>query len=195
MDFIFQMKHIYRNHFNFCIYYFYEMNLRETILSGHSKTQTMKIVNWVGNSQARFDELFKLFLNSEYRIVQRSAWPISYCVIEHPNLIKKYFKQLIEQLKKPGLHVAVRRNIVRLLQHIEIPLKYHGEIMDICFKFIASHEEAVAVKAFSITVLQKLSAKYPQIRQEINLIIQERWDFESNAFKTRAEKLLNSSFP
>jgi hypothetical protein len=168
------------------------MNLRETILSGHSKAQTMKIVNWVGNSQIRFDELFNLFLNSEYRIVQRSAWPISYCVIDHPNLIKKHFKKLIEQLKKSGQHVAVRRNIVRLLQHIEIPLKYHGEIMDICFRFIAAHDEAIAVKAFSITVLQKLSAKYPQIRQEIKLIIQERWDYESNAFKSRAGKLLHT---
>jgi hypothetical protein len=166
------------------------MNLRNTILVEHSKAQTTKIVNWIGNSQTRFDELFHLFLNSEYRIVQRAAWSVSNCVIKHPDLIKKYFKQLIELLKKSGLHVAVRRNIVRLLQHIEIPAKYHGEIMDICFKFIAQPDEAVAVKAFSITILQKLSVTYPPIRQELELIIKERWNYESKAFKSRAGKLL-----
>jgi len=170
------------------------MNLRNVILSVHSKSRTMEIVNWVRHAQIRFDELFNLFLNSEDLVIQRAAWPISYCVIDHPDLIKKYFKQLIAQLKKPGLHVAVRRNIVRLLQHIEIPSKYHGEIMDICFKFIATHDEAVAVKAFSITILQKLSSRYPQIRQELELIIQERWDYETNAFKSRAGKLLNSNY-
>ena len=167
------------------------MNLRKIILTEHSKAQTMKIVKWVGNSQQRFDELFKLFLNAEYRITQRAAWPISYCVIDHPDLIKKYYKQLIEELKKPDIHVAVRRNIVRLLQKIEIPQQYHGELMDICFKFIARPDEAVAVKAFSITILQKLSILYPQIRHEIKLIIHQRWDYESNAFKSRAKKILS----
>ena len=167
------------------------MNLRNIILSEHSKAQTMKIVNWVGNSQTRFNELFNLFLNSEYRVTQRAAWPVSYCVIDHPDFIKNHFKQLIIQLKKPGPHAAVRRNILRLLQNIEIPSQYHGELMDICFKFIEKPDEAVAVKAFSITILQNLSAKYPQIMQEIKLIIQERWDYESSAFKSRAGKLLH----
>ena len=50
------------------------MNLREEILKEHSKTQCNKIVNWIGNSQKRFNELFELFLNDEYRVTQRAAW-------------------------------------------------------------------------------------------------------------------------
>ncbi len=37
------------------------MNLREEILKEHSKTQCTKIVDWVGDSQQRFDELFQFF--------------------------------------------------------------------------------------------------------------------------------------
>jgi len=84
------------------------MNLREEILQEHSKAQCNKIVNWIGDSQKRFDELFGLFLNDEYRVTQRAAWPLSYSVAAHPEFIKKNFSKLINNLKKPGLHNCVQ---------------------------------------------------------------------------------------
>ena len=80
------------------------MQLREQILSEHSKANCETIVQWVGSSQQRFDELFNLFLGDEYRVVQRAAWPVSYCVEAHPKLIKKHFAQLMKKLQSPQLH-------------------------------------------------------------------------------------------
>ena len=167
------------------------MNLRETILEEHSKAQTNKIIKWIGSNQKRFDELFKLFLNDEYRVVQRAAWPLSYCVINHPELIKKHFTKLIKNLRKPGLHDSVKRNTVRLLQHIPIPGKLHGEVMDICFNYISDPKEKVAIKAFSLTTLENLCQQYPEIRQELKAIIEDRWDYETAAFRSRAKKILS----
>ena len=166
------------------------MNLREAILKEHSKKQCAKIVKWVGSDQERFDELFNLFLNDEYRVVQRSAWPVSYCVEEHPGFMKKHYSKLLKNLNKKGIHEAVKRNTVRLLQYVEIPEKFHGQVMNICFNFINSHTEAVAVKAFSLTVLQHLARQYPGIINEIKLMIEERWDHETVAFRTRAKNIL-----
>lgn len=168
------------------------MNLRETILAEHSKANCNKIVKWIGDSQERFDELFHLFLNSEYRVNQRAAWPISYCVIDHPKLISRHFSKLIKNLHKPNLHDSIKRNTVRLLQHIDIPQKFHGEIMDLCFHYISSPTEAVAIKAFSLSILQNLSKQYPEIRNEVKLIIDERWEYETAAFRSRAKKFLKS---
>ena len=166
------------------------MQLRETILSEHSKTNCARIAKWVGSNQQRFDELFGLFLNDEYRVVQRAAWPLSYAVMAHPELIQKHFGRLLKNLKKPGLHDAVKRNTVRLLQDIMIPKKYQGEVMNICFDYIISPVEKPAVKAFSLTVLQHLSKQYPEIKQELKTIIEDRWDFESMAFQSRAKRIL-----
>ena len=166
------------------------MKLRETILKEHSKANCRRIVKWVGNDQKRFDELFNLFLNDEYRVVQRAGWPISYCIEDHPQLIRKHFAKLLKNVEKKGIHEAVKRNTVRLLQYAEIPTKYHGQVMDLCFRYISSPTEPVAVKAFSITVLQNLAKHYPEIINEIKLIIEERWDYETVAFKTRAKKML-----
>jgi hypothetical protein len=168
------------------------VNIREALLTEHSKAQTDAIVKWIGTSQERFDQLFHLFLTDEYRVVQRAAWPLSYCVIGHPELIEKHFKELINNLNKPEVPGAVKRNTVRLLQHIEIPEEFHGEIMSICFDYIASPTEAAAIKAFALTILQKLAKHYPEIKDEVKIIIEDRWEVESPAFKSRAKKFLAS---
>lgn len=166
------------------------MKLREQLLKEHTKANCLRIVKWVGKDQTRFDELFALFSGDEYRVVQRAAWPVSYCVIDHPGLIKKHFKKLVDNLKKPNPHTAVKRNSMRLLQEIDIPEKFEGEIMNLCFHYISEPTEAAAVKAFSIRVLENLSKKYPEIIQELKTILEDRWDYETPAFKSRARKIL-----
>jgi len=168
------------------------MNLKETILKEHSKEQCNKIVQWVGNNEERFNELFHLFLNSEYRITQRAAWPLSNSAIAHPEFMKGNFGKLLINLKKPNLHNSIKRNTVRLLDAIEIPVKYEGRIMEICFTYLESPGEAVAVKAFSIGILGKLAKKYPEIIPEIKLMIEEQLPHQSAAFKSRSKAFMKS---
>jgi hypothetical protein len=174
---------------NFQIY----MDLLKAIEKEHSKAQCEKIVKYVGGDKDRFAELMQLFLKGEYRVTQRSAWPMSICVEKHPALITPYFKQIVPLLQKPGVHGAVVRNIVRLLQHVEIPKRYHGQIMNCCFDFIAGVDTAPAIKAFSLTILENLCALYPDIKPELKLIIEDRWPHESPAFKSRARKILKEN--
>lgn len=166
------------------------MKLREEILKEHSKAQCTKIVKWVGSNQSRFDELFRLFLQDEYRVVQRAAWPVSYCVEAHPKLIDKHWKKLMDNLKKPGLHNAVKRNSVRFMQDIGLPEKYHGQIMDLCFQFLESPAEALAVKVFSMTVLANLAKFYPEIKPELILLIEDQLPHQTPGFKSRAKLVL-----
>ncbi|MFT3907873.1 MAG: hypothetical protein QM737_00485 [Ferruginibacter sp.] len=166
------------------------MNLREEILREHSKEQCIKIVRWVGDDQKRFDELFYLFLNDEYRVVQRAGWPVSNCVMKHPDFITKHWANLIKNVQKPNLHGAVKRNTVRLLQDIDIPEQFQGEIMNICFAFVESPTEEVAVKAFSLTILGNLAKKYPEIIPELKLLIESQIEDQTAAFKSRGTKLL-----
>jgi hypothetical protein len=168
------------------------MKLREQLLKEHSKANCMLIVKWIGSHQERFDELFNLFLHDEYRVVQRAAWPVSYCVEFHPQLIRKHFHQLISNLEKPGIQDAVKRNSIRLLQHVVIPKKFHGRVMDLCFRYISSPGEAAAVKAFSLTVLHNLCRQYPEIIPELKLVIEDRWNVETPSFQARARNILKA---
>ncbi len=131
-----------------------------------------------------------LFFKGEYRITQRSAWPVSYCVRAHPDLIRPYFKRLLDNLERKDLHVAVIRNTLRLLQGVPIPKRFHGRVMNTCFDFIQSQEAPIAVKAFSLSVLENMTKQYPEILAEIKLIIDDQWEHAAPAFRTRAKRIL-----
>ena len=165
-------------------------NLRNEILKEHSKLQCNRIVRWIGADQERFDALFCLFLEDEYRVEQRAAWPVGYCIMTHPQFIKKHWGRFIKNLKKTNLHVAVKRNSIRLLQDIEIPKKYQGEIMTICFGYLESPVEALAVKVFSLSVLARLSRIYRDIIPELKLLIEDQLPHQTPGFKSRAKKVL-----
>jgi hypothetical protein len=170
------------------------MDLKKQILREHSKEQCNKIVNWVGSDKNKFNELFHLFLHSEYRVTQRAAWPLSYCVIAHPHFMEHNYEALLGNLKKPDLHDSIKRNTVRLLQSVDIPEKHEGAVMQICFQYLESPDEAVAIKAFSLTVLGRLAKKYPEIVPEIKLIIEEQLPHQSAAFQSRAKNFIKA-FP
>ena len=169
------------------------MNLREEILREHSKKQCDKIVAWVGADQQRFDELFRLFSSGEYRVVQRSGWPMAYCVEKHPAFMKKHFATLLKNVKRTDLHVAVKRNTLRLLQDIDIPVKFRGEIMNLCFEWLQTSAETIAVKAFSLSVLKNLANDHPEIIPEVKLIIEEMLPRETAAFRSRAKQFLKAT--
>ena len=119
-------------------------------------------------------------------MVQLAAWPLSYAVISHPQLIEKHFGTLIKNLKKPGLHDAVKRNTVRLLQDIVIPKKYHGKLVDICFKFILSQTQPLAIRAFAISVAANICKSYPELKNELLLILNDLKQFpQAPAIKVR----------
>jgi hypothetical protein len=167
-------------------------HLEKLLAEEHSKQQCDRIVKYIGKDKLRFAELMRLFFKGEYRITQRAAWPLSNIVRLHPELISPYFKPLLDNLDKKGLHVAVVRNTVRLLQDVDIPEKYHGRVMNQCFAYVAAPETPIAVKAFSLTVLENLSKKYPDILPELKLLIEEQWDQAPPAFRSRARKILRT---
>jgi len=166
------------------------MDILESLKQEHSKKQTDRIVAFVGADKKRFAGLIELFFKGEYRITQRAAWPISYCVRAHPELIEPYFKPLLDNLARKDIHVAVIRNTVRLLQDVDIPKKHQGRVMNTCFDFLLSPDTPIAIKAFSLTILSNLSKEHPDIGGELKLIIEEQWERSTPAFRSRAKRAL-----
>jgi hypothetical protein len=166
------------------------MDLKKLLAAEHSKKQTDRIVAYVGGDPQRFAVLIKLFFEGEYRITQRAAWPLSYCVRRHPKLIEPYYKRLLDNLERKDIHVAVVRNTVRLLQDVSIPKRWHGRVMSVCFDFVADVQTPIAVKAFALSILSNFSGEYPEIRSELKLLIEEQWEHATPAFRSRAKKII-----
>ena len=70
------------------------MDLESALREERSKAQCNKIVAYIGSDKKKFAELMKIFFEGEYRVTQRAAWPMSYCVRKHPELITPYFQKV-----------------------------------------------------------------------------------------------------
>ena len=166
------------------------MNLKGAILKEHSKRQCHKVVTYVGASPARFSQLVEVFLSGPYRITQRAAWPLSVCIENNPQLIAPHLKKILDYTLKPGVHDAVKRNVVRLLQFIDIPVRLQGQVAAICFQFFSNKKEPVAVRVFSMTVLSHLAKKLPELKNELIPLIEDQMPYGSAGFISRGRKVL-----
>lgn len=168
------------------------MNLPEAILAEHSKANTQKIVQWIGNDPQKIQKLIYILFNDEDRIKQRAAWVLSDVAKIHPALVQKYVPALVEKLKDARSHIAVKRHTYRMLQHLELPEVIHGDLMNNCFESLINPREALAVRAFAMSILARMAETYPEIGNEVKLIINDALQQEAAAsFKSRAKKVLN----
>lgn len=135
--------------------------------------------------------LFDIYITGPYHITQRSAYPLSICVERYPGLILPHLSQALRFLSTPNIHQAVKRNTLRILKFIEIPKRYHAKIISICFDYLQSKSESIAVKAFSITVLLKIIDKQPALLNELRIIVEDQLPYASPGFVSSAKKLWN----
>lgn len=168
------------------------MIIREAILEEYSKANALRIAQYACSSPKRFKELMDCYLDPEYRIAQRAAWSVSWAARTKPAMIQPYIGVLVAALQRTNAHPAVIRNAVRVLEELEIPETYHADVMNACFGFIENIQIPAAIKAFSLTTLFNLSKVYPDIQHELKLIIEERWDDETPAFRARGKKILKA---
>ncbi|UII32962.1 hypothetical protein LVD17_03860 [Fulvivirga ulvae] len=165
------------------------VDIREELLKEHSKSNANKIARYISDDARRFGLLMVLFLSNEYRVTQRAAQVVSICTDNYPDLISPYLKQLILNLRN-DIHDAVKRNSLRILQNIELPDSLHGEMADIGFSILASGEEPVAIKVFAMTVLANLCKREPDLKNELQIIIEDQMPYGSAGFISRGSKIL-----
>jgi hypothetical protein len=57
--------------------------------------------------------------------------------------------------------------IISLSDINKISVKYHGILADFCFQSLRSGFSAIAVKAYAIEVLYRLTTIYPELKNEL----------------------------
>lgn len=166
------------------------MDIREEALKEHSKKQIEKIAKWIGNDANRFQQYLKLFLNDEYRVVQRISWVLSILAEVHPVMVTKSLPKIIRRLDDDNIHVAVKRNVIRILQFLPIPENSEVKVLDHCLKYIADPKETVAVRCFAMTVAVKLAGQYPELKREVADTIKASMKTTTPGLKVRSRDVL-----
>ena len=169
------------------------MNIREALDLEHSKAQTMRIVEYIGRSKKRFAELVAIVTGEDRRLAQRAAWAVSHCAEANPKVVQPFVGELLENLKRPNLHDAIKRNTMKAMAEMDVTDDFAGAAADLAFAFLNSPEEAVAVKVYSMSVIEKLCRREPGLVPELRLSIEHQLPLETKAaFHSRARHVLRA---
>ena len=161
------------------------MDLVEQLLLEHSKENTRHISDYIIKNPERFDELMTLFFTAEYRVTQRAAWVVGTMADEKPDMFEPYIAKMLEYCRA-DVHDAVPRNIMRILQFVDIPEELSGIAYDTALELLSDPKSPVAVKCFSMSVAANVAKDIPELQSELLEVIDIQLPYQSKGYQARA---------
>lgn len=166
------------------------MDIRAQILKEHGRANAQIIADFVGQDVERFAELVRAMLGGERVVAQRAAFSVGIVAERHPVLVKPHLKRMLDALEQP-MHNAVHRNIIRILQACELPRALHGRIIQAMFMRMTETAQPIAVRAFAITVAERIVLFNPELGREFELMLEDLLRNDPGpAIRSRASKAL-----
>jgi hypothetical protein len=164
-------------------------NLRDLLLKGNSRSYTDFVADIVTKRPELVGELWEIYLAAEEPVSRRAAWIIDTASENKPEWAEPFLPDLIAKL--PGFnHDGLKRHALRMIARLPFPEGEEAELMNITFEWLISITESVAVKMYCIQILYRLSAKEPDILQELYDTIEFQIADGTPGFKSIGTKLM-----
>ena len=102
-----------------------------------------------------------------------ASWMVSHISKEYPDRLVDFHKQIIDTVLNSS-NQSVLRNCTQTLNNLMLSDYKEGDLLDRLIKFIKDDGNKVALFVYSIYLLAKFTLKYPEIKQEIQAIIESK---------------------
>ena len=157
---------------------------------------SMKEAEWLAASAieipAIFKKLFEYSCSSDRKLAFRSSWTLTKVCDKFPEIIYPYLSQMVETLNKIDNESTLRSflRILSLTDLEKISNHQHGVLADFCFTALNSGFSAIAVKAYSMEILYRLSVIYPELANELSTSIHLLMENGSAGITARGRQVL-----
>jgi hypothetical protein len=139
-------------------------------------------------------DLAKLVFSDDVLLSNRAMWVLWHCSNIDYGKIKPFHVKLIRHLENKKIPSGVVRCILGLFQKHSPPIEQHSFLLDKCYNYIMNPSEAIAVRAFAITVVFNISKPYLELLQELEIVLQHLAPTESGSgMKTRIKNTLQAT--
>lgn len=164
--------------------------LIEQLTAERSKEHIARICQWIGSDTARLEALVSIFTGNEKRLAECSAWALGDIGARKPHLLRPWFPLLLQTIYRTDIHGSLKRNVLRTFKETDIPAEIQDDCAEICFRLLNNPQEEVAIRVFAAYTLDKICQHIPELRLELNLILEEYAPHGSPGFKSCAKKIL-----
>ncbi len=163
--------------------------LKEHLSSRANKPETVSFSLYIIEHPYLIDELYQLIFNDKTKGQWRAAWLFEHIFLDNKALISPYFEDMINKfpkLKQDG----IKRHFSKILAFSDINHLLNGDFINTCFDWIIAEDIPVAVKANCMHILYNATKKYPELKPELKMILEEQFNNNTAGFKSRAKKIL-----
>lgn len=165
-------------------------DFRKLLLKGNSRSYTDFVVDIVFKKPELISELWEIYLSLEEPVSRRAAWVIDTASENKPEWILPYLPILVEKLTLFN-HDGLKRHGLRMISRVDFSSDTEGLLMDICFKWLLSPTESVAVKMYSMIILYRISENEPDILQELYDTIDFQLSDATPGFRSIGKKMMH----
>lgn len=140
--------------------------------------------------------LLDLLVEYSFSEDKQLAFRASYCITraeeKAPGVAEQYYSRFIKALPLLDNEAVIRAFLWILVKYDfgRLDEVQHGLIADSCFRWLNSAASAVAIKAYSMDALHKLTLIYPDLGKELRDTILRISDEASAGVKARAKYIL-----
>lgn len=167
------------------------MDLRTQLLVVHSKANTRLVADWVGQDPKKVAQLMQLFMQEEYRAVQRASWVVSEIGCAYPQLLQPYHADLLRVMATPP-HPGVLRNSLKYFAdtNVDLPEDEEGELVGMCFELLADLQQAPAIQVHAMRCIAHRLDRYPDLAIELKELVEIGMEYGSTGYRSRGGKVL-----
>ena len=153
------------------------MDLKAQLEDRNLKWNWDKIADYLVLNPALLPDLLEFMFNGKPHQQKNAAAVFGKICDQDKSLINPFLIPLAQHLRTNPVD-ASKRSIIRLFQFCEIPEEVEGELFDQIIDYLKSSEEAIAIKAFGMTVARRICQKYPELTVEliprIEVLVEEK---------------------
>ena len=121
-------------------------SIRERIWNDYSKASFQQIAHELSKDRPTFNEFLHLLQDAEKTVINRAAWILSFIFEINKSYVIEVLPLLVKLIQEPNATIALKRNILRILQFVTIPESLHDAVMQVSFDHIENRQMAVAVR-------------------------------------------------
>ena len=128
------------------------------------------LIVYMKTNPNKFTELIKLSISDKQPYSWRAAWLLWSCMDKNDRRIHKHIKNIIDVL--PDRQDNQQRELLMVLERLEVNTKYEGIIFDSCTKIWRNINKNSSLRYHAFKIMVAISKNHPYLSAKIKSIME-----------------------
>jgi len=162
-------------------------DIKSLLVKGLGKKATTELALRANSDTAFYELLLASIKTGEQTPAMKASWIIGTAARLDAAPAQAHAGALFKLLKAASIG-GVQRELLKTLEVVRFGDDIEGEFVDYCFQLIRKPGIDVGIRYYCLRILQKRSRKYPELKDELCLILEEIQDWHNEVWKRHTFK-------